>query len=239
MFEDATFHSSGVLPNQTPKWMLLALGVNLTALSALIVLPLLYPQGLPGRLLQSALYAPAPPLAAQPQPRSSQPAATQASVIRNLFTVPTKIPPTTKFDSEEPPPAQTIGDLNSGADGVPGGVGIPASVFHPNPPQVVQSAPPSKHVISGGVTEGMLLYKTTPVYPAIAKAAGVGGTIVLAATISKGGLIENLRVQSGPPMLRQAALDAVRNWRYRPYLLNNQPVEVETTVNVVFSMGSR
>lgn len=80
MFEDATFHSSGVLPNQTPKWMLLALGVNLTALSALIVLPLLYPQGLPGRLLQQTLFAP-PVLAAQPQPRSSQPAATQASVI--------------------------------------------------------------------------------------------------------------------------------------------------------------
>jgi protein TonB len=85
----------------------------------------------------------------------------------------------------------------------------------------------------------MLLYKTTPVYPAIAKAAGVGGTMVLAATISKSGLSENLRVLSGPPMLRQAALDAVRNWRYRPYLLNNQPVEVETTVNVVFSMGNR
>ncbi len=76
-----------------------------------------------------------------------------------------------------------------------------------------------------------------PPYPAIAKAAGVQGTVILQATISKSGTIENLRVVSGPAMLQQAALDAVKTWRYRPYLLNGQPVEVETTVNVVFSLG--
>jgi protein TonB len=59
----------------------------------------------------------------------------------------------------------------------------------------------------------------------------------LQATISKAGGIENLRVVSGPPMLQQAALDAVRSWRYKPYLLNGDPVEVETTVNVVFNLG--
>jgi protein TonB len=68
---------------------------------------------------------------------------------------------------------------------------------------------------------------------------GVSGTVVLAATISKSGTIENLRVLSGHPMLTQAAIDAVKTWRYRPYLLNHEPVEVETTINVVFSMGSR
>jgi len=61
--------------------------------------------------------------------------------------------------------------------------------------------------------------------------------VVLQATISKSGGIENLRVVSGPPMLQQAALDAVRAWRYKPYLLNGDPVEVETTVNVVFNLG--
>jgi len=59
----------------------------------------------------------------------------------------------------------------------------------------------------------------------------------LQATISKVGSIQNLRVISGPPMLQQAALDAVRSWRYKPYLLNGDPVEVETTVNVVFNLG--
>ena len=79
--------------------------------------------------------------------------------------------------------------------------------------------------------------KTTPIYPPIAKAARVPGTVVLQATISKQGTIEDLHVVSGPAMLQQAALDAVRQWRYRPYLLNNEPVEVETTVNVIFTLG--
>jgi protein TonB len=83
----------------------------------------------------------------------------------------------------------------------------------------------------------MLLSKSAPAYPPIAKAARVSGTVVLQATISKSGAIENLHVISGPAMLQQAALDAVKTWRYRPYLLNNEPVEVETTVNVIFSLG--
>ena len=76
-----------------------------------------------------------------------------------------------------------------------------------------------------------------PTYPAIAKAARISGTVVLQATISKTGAIENLRVISGPPMLQAGALSAVKTWRYRPYLLNGEPVEVETTVNVVFNLG--
>jgi len=84
---------------------------------------------------------------------------------------------------------------------------------------------------------GMLLQKTQPVYPPIAKAARVSGTVVLQATISKTGTIENLRIINGPAMLQQAAMDAVKSWRYRPYLLNNEPVEVETTVNVIFTLG--
>jgi periplasmic protein TonB len=61
--------------------------------------------------------------------------------------------------------------------------------------------------------------------------------VVIQATISKSGTIENLKVISGPAMLQQSALDAVRSWRYRPYLLNNDPVEVETTINVIFTLG--
>jgi protein TonB len=101
----------------------------------------------------------------------------------------------------------------------------------------VKAAVVKKLSISSGVMQGMLLLKTTPVYPPIAKAARVSGTVVLQATISKTGSIENLHVISGPAMLQQAALQAVRSWRYRPYLLNNEPVEVETTVNVIFSLG--
>jgi protein TonB len=82
-----------------------------------------------------------------------------------------------------------------------------------------------------------VLQRTQPVYPAIAKAARVQGTVVLEATISKTGAITGLRVVSGPAMLQQAALDAVKTWRYKPYLLNNEPVDVETTINVIFTLG--
>lgn len=90
--------------------------------------------------------------------------------------------------------------------------------------------------VSAGVAGGLLIRKISPVYPSIAKTARVSGTVVLAATISKSGFVTNLQVVNGPPMLRQAALDAVRNWQYRPYMLNNQPTEVTTTINVDFSL---
>jgi protein TonB len=236
MFEDATFHSSSAIPNQTPKWMLLALAFNLSVLSALIAVPLIYPEGLPARLLQRALYAPPPPLAAQTQPRTNQPAAAQTPAFRNPFAAPPIIPISISTAPDSPPPG-VISEIPS--EGVAGGVGDPASVFHTNPPQVVHPPQAQRVTISGGVTEGLLVFRTTPIYPPIAIAARVSGAVVLAATISKSGSIEDLRVVSGPAMLRNSAMDAVRNWRYRPYLLNNQPVEVETTVNVVFSMGNR
>ncbi len=86
------------------------------------------------------------------------------------------------------------------------------------------------------VVEGLLIDKRLPVYPAIARASGTQGTVVLAASISRTGTIENLRVISGSQMLQQAAIDAVKMWRYRPYLLSGEPVEVETTINVVFTL---
>ena len=82
----------------------------------------------------------------------------------------------------------------------------------------------------------MLVLENAAGVSAIAKAARVGGTVLLHATISKNGTIKDLHVVSGPPMLQQAAADAVRNWRYRPYMLNGEPIEVETSVNVVFSL---
>jgi TonB family protein len=93
-------------------------------------------------------------------------------------------------------------------------------------------------VLDSNAAEGLLMTRTYPVYPPIAKAAGVSGTVVLKATISKTGAVENVAPVSGPPMLIQAAVNTVKSWRYRPYLVNNAPVEVETTVNVVFTLGA-
>jgi protein TonB len=102
---------------------------------------------------------------------------------------------------------------------------------------VVVNHPELKTIrVSSGTEEGLIVSKTIPPYPVIAKTMHVEGTVELAATISKAGTIENLRVISGPVMLQQAALDAVKTWRYKPYMLDGQPVEVETSVNVVFRM---
>jgi len=87
------------------------------------------------------------------------------------------------------------------------------------------------------VVEGLLIHKTLPIYPPIALASRTEGTVVLQATISRSGTISNLHVISGAVMLQQAAINAVQQWRYRPYLLSGEPVEVETTVNVVFKLN--
>jgi peptidyl-prolyl cis-trans isomerase A (cyclophilin A) len=111
----------------------------------------------------------------------------------------------------------------------------------PLPPLPDQAPPPGTQPkvvnISAGVAVGLLVSKTTPVYPIDAKQAGVSGTVVLAATIGTDGTVKELHVVSGPDLLQQAALDAVKEWRYRPYLLNGQPVEIRTTINIIFALS--
>jgi len=161
----------------------------------------------------------------------------QPEMMNRQLTAPTLISKEMKaVPSNEAPPSAGFGaagveGLNSNASGAVG------SVFNgPGRPKV-KVEPPKIVNVSAGVAVGLLLQKTAPIYPPIAKTARVSGTVVLGATISKTGSIEGLHVISGPEMLRQSAEDAVRSWRYRPYMLNNEPVSVETTVSVIFSLG--
>jgi TonB family protein len=91
--------------------------------------------------------------------------------------------------------------------------------------------------VSPGVVAGLLEAPVAPIYPPIAKAAHVQGVVVLHAILSKTGDVEDLQLISGPPMLVAAAMDAVRRWQYRPYLLNGEPIEVDTTINVNFTLA--
>lgn len=97
---------------------------------------------------------------------------------------------------------------------------------------------PPQLTISSAEAQQLQLDQPAPVYPPIAMAARVQGTVVLKAIIGKNGRVLSLNVISGPAMLQQAALDAVKKWTYRPYLLSTKPADVSTTINVVFSLGS-
>jgi len=103
--------------------------------------------------------------------------------------------------------------------------------------QMPKIAAPQRVRVSQGVTEGLLTRKVQPAYPPLAKTARIQGDVVLNALISKNGNIENLRVMSGHPMLVTSALDAVKQWKYKPYILNGEPVEVETTITVKFTLA--
>lgn len=103
--------------------------------------------------------------------------------------------------------------------------------------QAATATPPERIRIGGNVAVANLIHRVDPVYPPIAKKAQVAGTVVLHVIIGKDGSVQEVQVVSGPPLLIRAATDAVRQWRYKPTLLNGQPVEVDTTVTVIFALG--
>jgi protein TonB len=108
------------------------------------------------------------------------------------------------------------------------------------PPQPATPAPPRIEkplVVSSGVQEAKLIGRPMPVYPPLARAARISGVVRLVAFISEAGTIEELRVVEGHTLLVQAAVEAVRQWRYRPTILNGHPVKVETTIDVVFTLA--
>ena len=111
-------------------------------------------------------------------------------------------------------------------------------VARPEPPRSVQPAPPEKHPlkISEGVLEAQLISRVEPQYPSLARQTRTEGAVQLHAIISRDGRITSLEVISGHPYLVKAALDAVRQWRYRPTMLNGEPVEVDTSITVIFRL---
>ncbi len=157
---------------------------------------------------------------------------TPVSSTRPPLRTPTKIPDEVNKTEDEPPPTGMGGLVGGMPGGVPDGqMGeVLGGILAP------KVATPQRVGLSQGVTEGNLVNRVTPLYPDIAKREGIQGIVVLQAVIGKQGTIENLRVVSGHPMLVQAALDAVKQWRYRPYLRNGEPVEVETQITVNFSL---
>ena len=153
---------------------------------------------------------------------------------------PTKIPKDIKMIKEDAAPPTSVGvagmaGMGSGSGGgVAGMTGLGAGHSSSGRRRGLPK-PTGPQRVSSGVVQGLAISQPQPVYPPIAKAAHVQGVVVLHALISKQGTIEDLKVISGPPMLTGAAVDAVKRWRYKPYLLSGDPTEVETTINVNFT----
>ena len=231
MFEDSTFESTGRIRTRSRGWMVATFAFNGAILLAMILIPLIYPEALP-RMVNSVLMI-APPQQTPPPPQQ-QPAHVShisSETMGRQLTAPRLIPHSVYVPTAPEPPSTGTGLPWSEASAGPANP-FPSHRTQP----AVREASPTHARITSVVMNGLLLRRTVPTYPAIAKAMSVEGTVVLQATISKTGTIENLHVIAGPALLQQAAIDAVSTWRYRPYLLNGQPVEVETTVNVVFSL---
>jgi len=208
--------------------------------ACLLLLPLLYTEGLPKLALLAPFLAPAPPAAAPPQQSHRNLSSTpQSNLIGTRLLAPSEIPRDVSMlaETEPPPPLIDPGavGVRHGFGDAPGGTVLDAVLGSgpslPPPPPVVHH-PPVSHMM-----EGNLIYRVQPSYPALARQARIQGQVVLRAMISRAGAIENLEVLSGHPMLAPAAVDAVRRWRYRPYVLNGEPVEVETQVTVNFVLG--
>ena len=235
MFEDSTFESNGTLRTRSRGWIIASFTFNASILVALVLIPLIYPQSLPWQMLAYFMEAPAP---APPQPnppaRLQHAALVQREMEGTHIFAPSQIPiHIAMVERPEALPPIDVADWANTNGGPASGNNLfrdqsRHTIVRPDPRTVVH--------VSSNIVAGLLVQKTIPVYPPIARATRTQGTVVLEATISRAGNIENLRVAGGPAMLQQAALDAVKTWLYRPYLLNGEPVEVETTVNVVFTL---
>ncbi|HXU20578.1 MAG TPA: TonB family protein [Verrucomicrobiae bacterium] len=222
---------------RTHKPWSIGLSVILQAgiLGALLLIPLIYTQVLPKTMLTTFLVAPPPP---PPPPPPQQAVVKQVKPVKviavNKMAAPTVIPKKIEIAKDEAPPAVNPNDMPGVAGGtgdVLGGVGTGAAPAPPPP------AAPKRIHVGGNVQAASLVNKVEPQYPAIAKTAHVSGTVVLHAIIAKDGSVEKLQFVSGPALLMASAMSAVKEWRYRPTMLNGQPVEVDTTVQVVFSLG--
>ena len=225
--------------------------VNILAIVIMLLIPLAFTEQLPKAQLLTFLVAPPPP------PPPPPPAAAEVPrVVHQIQTdlmntgqlrTPSKIPQKIqmiKEDEAPPPMASTAGVVGGVPGGIPGGQlggvigGIVSSTSNLSAVPKFVPATPQRIRISQGVTKGLLVHREEPAYPTLARAARVQGDVVLSAVIDVNGQIQNLTLVSGHPMLVPAAIAAVKQWRYKPYLLNGSPVEVETTITVIFSLSS-
>lgn len=238
MFEDSLVESVGRIRTRSHRYVAGSFLLEAMLVAFLIVLPWIYPAALPSKFLAVPLIA--PPHASVPQTPEQRAAASpiaQPEMIASTITAPSRIPNSIIRVIDAAPPGDVVG---IGIGGGPG-PGLPAAISGTGTPPIVPAVRPARPTgpmrVSAGVAAGQLVAPIRPVYPPIAVATHTQGTVVVAATISPQGTIENVKVLSGPALLVPAAVEAIERARYRPWMLSGQAVEVETTINVVFTLG--
>ena len=246
MFSDSLLQYDGQKGRQT--WATLgSFALQCAMLGVLLLIPLYFTQELPKSQLLTFLVAPPPP--PPPPPAAQQVSRIMKQIQSDLLSggqlrTPTKIPAKVQMIKEDdaPPPMPSSGVVGGVPGGIPGGQlgGVIGGIVNATSNLAyipkLQPVVPQRIRISQGVTSGLLLRRVEPAYPVIAREARIQGNVVLKAIIDKEGNIQDLQLVTGHPMLVPAAIQAVKQWRYKPYLLNGQPVEVETTVTVIFSL---
>jgi protein TonB len=224
--------------------------IHLVMLGALLLMPLLFTNSLPATMLRQYFAAPSPPPGPPPPPSVVKVVHTEIKKFKlpddKLYqppAIPKELPPADELPVL-PPVAECRGCVPGGdPQGVPFGVPyspppIRPPAVPPTPPKVETSkaATPARIRVGGNVQRAMQLSAPPPIYPQLAKAQRVQGVVKLQAVISKDGTIEQLSVLSGHPLLIGAAMDAVKKWRYKPTLLNGEPVEIITQIDVNFTL---
>lgn len=247
MFEDSLVESGGRLKSKRQgATTALSFILQILLIGVLVLLPLVFTEALPKQQLMTFLVAPPPPPPPPPPPAATP----EIKVVKKMTTeldngelrTPTKIPKKIQMikEDEAPPPSSGVAGVVGGVPGgVPGGAvgGVLGGIISGTPTAVPKVATPQRVRVSQGVSQGLLIHQVKPSYPPLARQARIQGIVVLQAVIGKDGSIQNLKVVSGHPMLAPAALEAVKQWKYKPYYLNGEPVEVDTTINVNFTLA--
>jgi protein TonB len=242
MFEDMVVSGASSIKTNKPWTVALSMIFQVIFLGILILIPLIYTEALPKAMLATMIVAPPPPPPPPPPPAATQIVKVKPQVHlmdAGKLVAPKVIPKDVKIIKEEAP------DMSAGmAGGVPGGVagGSMGGVIGGVIGGMGGAPPPPKPVASrirqgGSLQAALLVNKVQPVYPPLARQTRISGTVRLHAIISKQGTVESLEVLSGHPLLVRAAMDAVQQWKYKPTLLNGEPVEVDTTIDVIFSLN--
>jgi protein TonB len=245
MFGDSMLETSWAQRTRRSWTTSISFGLQALIIGLLLLLPVLRSLGLPSTPLLSTPITlgrrSAEPSASTPRSIASSAAAARSNFSPARLVAPGRVPRIIAMVTDDPSSQPSTGSeggppgpgfFQGAAGGLPSTLAGGTRTVLPTPPPAVVRA-----VRTSFMLEGNLIRRVQPIYPPLARSARVQGPVVLAAIISKAGTIENLHALSGHPLLVSAAIDAVSQWRYRPYILNSEAIEVETQITVNFSLA--